>query len=78
MDPLNERAIQRAVAALERGRTVIVVAHRLRSIADADQIIVVDGGRIVEKGRHDTLLRQGGLYASLWQAQERAAGWRLR
>jgi ATP-binding cassette subfamily B protein len=78
MDPLTERAIQQAVAALERGRTVIVIAHRLRSIADADQILVVDDGRIVEQGQHDELLRQGGLYARLWQAQERAAGWRLR
>jgi ATP-binding cassette subfamily B protein len=78
MDPLTERAIQRAVAALEHGRTVIVVAHRLRSIADADEIFVLDAGRIVERGRHEDLLRQNGLYARLWQAQERAAGWRLR
>jgi ATP-binding cassette subfamily B protein IrtB len=78
MDPLTERAIQQAVAALERGRTVIVIAHRLRSIADADEILVIDGGRIVERGRHGDLLGQAGLYARLWQAQERAAGWRLR
>jgi ATP-binding cassette subfamily B protein len=57
---------------------VIVVAHRLRSIADADEIFVLDAGRIVERGRHEDLLRQNGLYARLWQAQERAAGWRLR
>ncbi len=78
MDPLTERAIQRAVAALERGRTVIVVAHRLRSIADADEILVLDGGEIAERGRHSDLLGRQGLYARLWQAQERAAGWRLR
>lgn len=78
MDPLTERSIQEAVAALERGRTVIVVAHRLRSIADADEILVVDGGRIAERGRHDDLLDRQGIYARLWQAQERAAGWRLR
>jgi ATP-binding cassette subfamily B protein len=78
MDPLTERAIQQAVAALEHGRTVIVVAHRLRSIASADEILVVDGGGIVERGQHADLLRRQSLYARLWQAQERAAGWRLR
>jgi ATP-binding cassette subfamily B protein len=78
MDPLTERAIQQAVAALENGRTLVVVAHRLRSIAEADRIYVMDQGRIVEEGRHPELLALGGLYARLWQAQERAAGWRLR
>jgi ATP-binding cassette subfamily B protein len=78
MDPLNERAIQQAIAALEDGRTVVVVAHRLRSIAGADQILVMEAGQIVERGRHDELLALGGLYARLWQAQDRAAGWRLR
>ncbi|WP_449255125.1 ABC transporter ATP-binding protein [Bosea sp. (in: a-proteobacteria)] len=78
MDPLTERAIQQAVAALEDGRTLVVVAHRLRSIAEADRIYVMDRGRIAEEGRHPELLARGGLYARLWQAQERAAGWRLR
>lgn len=78
MDPLTERSIQQAVAELERGRTVIVVAHRLRSIADADEILVVDHGRIVERGQHGDLLDRHGPYARLWQAQERATGWRLR
>ncbi|WP_336812111.1 ABC transporter ATP-binding protein [Bosea sp. MMO-172] len=78
MDPLTERAIQQAVAALESGRTLVVVAHRLRSIAEADRIYVMDQGRTVEEGRHPELLALGGLYARLWQAQERAAGWRLR
>ena len=78
MDPLTERSIQQAVAELERGRTVIVVAHRLRSIADADEILVIDHGRIVERGQHGDLLDRHGPYARLWQAQERATGWRLR
>lgn len=78
MDPLAERSIQQAVAALERGRTVIVIAHRLRTVAEADQILVMDEGRIVERGRHRELLDVDGVYARLWRAQERAAGWRLR
>lgn len=78
MDPLTERSIQQAVAALERGRTVIVVAHRLRSIADADEILVIDRGRIVERGQHGDLLDRQGPYARLWRAQELATGWRLR
>lgn len=78
MDPLNERAIQQAIAALEDGRTVVVVAHRLRSIAAADEILVMEAGRIVERGRHEALLALGGLYARLWSVQDRAAGWRLR
>ncbi|NJL08047.1 MAG: ATP-binding cassette domain-containing protein, partial [Methylacidiphilales bacterium] len=78
MDPLSEKAIQDAVAALESGRTVIVVAHRLHTIAGADQILAMDRGRIVERGRHDQLLALGGIYAGLWAAQQRASGWRLR
>lgn len=78
MDPLTERAIQQALTRLEDGRTLVVVAHRLRSIAGADQILVLDRGRIVERGRHGELVAGGGLYARLWQAQERASGWRLR
>ncbi|ALK09611.1 ABC transporter ATP-binding protein [Blastochloris viridis] len=78
MDPLSEKAIQDAVAALESGRTVIVVAHRLHTIAKADQILVMDRGRIIERGHHDGLAAQGGVYAGLWAAQQRASGWRLR
>ncbi|KAA5602640.1 ABC transporter ATP-binding protein [Blastochloris sulfoviridis] len=78
MDPLSEKAIQDAVAALESGRTVIVVAHRLHTIAGADQILAMDRGRIIERGCHDELLARGGLYAGLWAAQQRASGWRLR
>ncbi|ASO21511.1 ATP-binding cassette subfamily B protein [Actinoalloteichus hoggarensis] len=69
LDPDNETAVQRALSHLVRGKTVIVIAHRLRTIADADQILVLDRGRLVEKGRHSTLLAERGLYARLWQAQ---------
>ncbi|AHB49683.1 ABC transporter [Hyphomicrobium nitrativorans NL23] len=78
IDPITELALQRAFAVLARGRTLIVVAHRLRTIAGADCIVVLDRGRIVESGRHERLLEDGGLYARLWNAQARAAGWSVR
>jgi ATP-binding cassette subfamily B protein len=77
LDPINEAAVQQAVARLVRNRTVIVVAHRLSTIRSADQIIVLDGGRAVERGRHDDLLAAGGRYARLWAERERASTWRL-
>lgn len=78
MDPLSEAAIQRAIAALETDRTVIVIAHRLRTVTEADEIILMEGGQIVTRGRHDDLLAAGGLHGRLWAAQEKAAGWPLR
>jgi len=78
MDPITERAIQDALGALETGRTVIVIAHRLHTIMDADQILVMKDGRIVERGTHGDLMSADGLYTRLWMAQEKASGWRLR
>ncbi|MDR1213055.1 MAG: ABC transporter ATP-binding protein/permease [Propionibacteriaceae bacterium] len=66
-DPDCEAAIQTALSALAAQRTVLVIAHRLHTITGADQILVLDGGRIVERGRHDQLARAGGLYQRLWQ-----------
>lgn len=77
-DPENEAAIVRALSALMRGRTVIMVAHRLATIRDADQILVFDRGRLVEAGRHDDLLPRAGLYARLWRHHEDAQHWALR
>lgn len=71
-DPESESAIQDALSTLAVGRTVLVVAHRLHTVADADQIVVVDGGRIVERGRHNALIAAGGRYRSLWSADRRA------
>ncbi|HSK96085.1 MAG TPA: ABC transporter ATP-binding protein [Euzebyales bacterium] len=69
-DADNEVALQEAINALVADRTVIVIAHRLSTVAGADQILVVDGGRIRERGRHDELVAAGGLYARMWQAFE--------
>nr|WP_284701116.1 ABC transporter ATP-binding protein [Rhodoplanes tepidamans] len=68
-DPENEVLIQAALDEIVRGRTVIVVAHRLRTVCRADRILVLDRGRLVEAGRHDDLMGADGLYARLWRRQ---------
>ena len=69
LDSENELLIQRALASALDGRTAIVIAHRLSTIRSADQILVVDGGRIVERGDHDSLVEAGGLYSDLYETQ---------
>ena len=77
LDPENEVEVQRAINTLIAGRTVIVIAHRLKTIRNADNIVVLDQGRIAEQGTHDQLVAHGGLYARLWAIQERTAGWSI-
>ncbi len=72
VDPESEAAIQRALSTLVRGRTVLMIAHRLHTVAGADQILVVDDGRIVERGTHTELLSHEGTYRQMWDANERA------
>jgi ATP-binding cassette subfamily B protein len=69
LDSESEAAVQRALATALEGRTSLVIAHRLSTVRDADQILVVDGGRIVERGRHEELLAAGRLYAELYRTQ---------
>lgn len=76
-DPENEAELIAALSELMRGRTVIMVAHRLATIRDADQILVFERGRIAERGSHDALLEAGGTYARLWQNYEKAQSWSL-
>lgn len=78
LDPENEAAIQEAIGRLVQGRTVVVIAHRLKTVVDADQILVLDQGHIVERGSHQSLLEQNGLYARLWQLQTESEGWRIQ
>lgn len=78
IDPTNELAIQKALARLVAEKTLVVVAHKLSTIRAADQIVVLDGGRVVERGSHEQLLEEGGLYHRLWQTRSRAAGWRIK
>lgn len=77
LDPENEAEIQKAINELVKGRTVIVVAHRLKTIAQADQIYVLDEGEIIEQGTHNDLIGQNGVYAKLWGLQQQAAKWRI-
>lgn len=69
LDTHTERDIQASLAEISANRTTLVIAHRLSTIVDADEIIVLDGGQIVERGNHDSLLQRGGAYAQLWQRQ---------
>ncbi|WP_084965337.1 ABC transporter ATP-binding protein [Thermoactinospora rubra] len=66
LDPVNEAAVHEGIERLMAGRTVVMVAHRLRTVQRADRIVFLDGGRIVEEGSHEELLRRGGRYAAYW------------
>lgn len=69
VDPVTESMIQKAMRVLFRGRTAIVIAHRLTTVMDADTIHVIDSGTVVEKGKHGELLEKGGIYTRLWEKQ---------
>ena len=77
IDPENEHLIQQAISELTRGKTIITIAHRLATIQNADQILVVDDGHIVECGTHEELIRREGLYKRYMEIREKAEGWRL-
>lgn len=76
-DPENEDKIQRSIAALTRGKTIITIAHRLATVQNADQILVVDDGRIAQHGTHDQLVKQEGLYRRFTAIRQQAEGWRI-
>jgi ATP-binding cassette subfamily B protein len=69
LDSESEAAVQRALKTALAGRTSLVIAHRLSTIREADQILVIDEGRVRERGRHEDLLAAGGLYAELYRTQ---------
>ena len=75
LDSENERLIKAAVARLMTGRTTLVIAHRLSTIRQATEIVVLDKGRVVQRGRHDDLVDAPGLYATLYRAQQMARRW---
>lgn len=78
LDPENEVLIQQAISALVENKTVIVIAHRLQSVCNADQIVVLKDGEVHEAGDHEGLLKMNGLYAKLWNEQNNAGNWRIR
>ena len=77
VDPENEAELQAAIGALTRSKTVIMIAHRLKTVQNADQILVLDGGHIVQRGTHAELLAQPGLYADFVNLRREAVSWKL-
>ena len=77
VDPENEDRLQKAIDALTHEKTVLMIAHRLKTVRGADQILVLDGGRIVQQGRHEELLAQSGIYADFVGGRKETAGWKL-
>ena len=77
LDPENEHLIQKAISELTYGRTIITIAHRLATIENADQILVLDQGTVVQKGTHKELIAKEGTYQDFIKIRERAEGWKL-
>lgn len=78
IDPENEHLIQEAISELTRGKTIITIAHRLATIENADQILVIDGGTVAQKGTHKELLEQEGTYREFVRIREQAEGWHIQ
>ena len=77
VDPENERDLMKAIEELTREKTVIMIAHRLKTVRNADQIVVIDKGRIAEQGKHDELVAKGGIYARFIDSRKEAVSWKL-
>ncbi|MBB5225398.1 ABC transporter ATP-binding protein [Treponema ruminis] len=77
VDPENERDLMEAVRELTREKTVIMIAHRLKTVRNADQIIVIDKGKIAEQGKHDELIKMNGIYARFIDSRKKAVSWKL-
>lgn len=78
VDPENEDRLQKAIEALTRNKTIIMIAHRLKTVRNADQILVIDDGQIVQQGRHGELIGQEGIYADFVLRRKEAIGWKLK
>ena len=77
VDPENEAELMQAIDALTKEKTIIMIAHRLKTVRNADQILVIDSGKITQQGTHDTLMQENGTYRSFVESRREAASWRL-
>ena len=78
VDPENEDRLQKAIEALTRDKTIIMIAHRLKTVRHADQILVIDRGRIVQQGTHEQLIGEPGIYADFVGGKKQTVGWKLQ
>ena len=77
VDPENEKELTEAIENLTREKTIIMIAHRLKTVRHADQIIVVDKGQIVQKGKHEDLIKQEGIYRNFVSGRKQAVSWKI-
>ncbi|MGN0385012.1 MAG: phage head closure protein, partial [Lachnospiraceae bacterium] len=77
VDPENEKELMEAIEALTKEKTIFMIAHRLKTVRNADRILVLDQGRIVQQGRHEELMEQEGIYQRFVESRELAASWKL-
>jgi ATP-binding cassette subfamily B protein len=77
VDPENEAELMKAVEALTKEKTIIMIAHRLKTVRSADNILVISGGKIAQQGTHEQLMAAGGIYRSFVESRREAASWRL-
>ena len=77
VDPESEQELTAAIEALTKEKTIMMIAHRLKTVRHADNILVIDGGKIVQRGTHDELMHQGGIYRRFVESRELAVGWKV-
>lgn len=77
VDPENEKELMEAITELTQEKTVIMIAHRLKTVRRADQILVVDKGQIIQRGTHDELMGQDGIYRRFISGRKQAVGWKI-
>ena len=77
VDPESEQELTAAIEALTKEKTIMMIAHRLKTVRHADNILVIDGGKIVQSGTHDELMHQGGIYRRFVESRELAVGWKV-
>ena len=76
-DPENEHLILKALKELSRGKTTLIIAHRLTSVKNVDRILVIASGKIAEEGTHEKLLEKGGIYKTMWEEYQKTAEWKI-